>query len=232
MTVFFILKCSGRHSKKDFLLPNRKSFSSQLLQLPISSRTVSPELKSSCGLVAKLCLTLCNPMDHSPPGSSVHGILQARTLEWAAISSIKPSGSIQIQYASKVGRSTVGQRQDNSESWYLFQSSLPGGARLCQTYITILLLPPPNSASSSFPSQLLILSKYTIPQTLSQHLPPLNPTYNKHLLCLSGRHPNHKLSASPRWDPVHTLISFPRAAYALVLAKLGYFLWEQGNLRD
>ena len=91
MTVFFILKCSGRHSKKDFLLPNRKrSFSSQLLQLPISSRTVSPELKSSCGLVAKLCLTLCNPMDHSPPGSSVHGILQARTLEWAAISSIKP----------------------------------------------------------------------------------------------------------------------------------------------
>ena len=27
-------------------------------------------------------LTLCNPMDHSPPGSSVHGILQARILEW------------------------------------------------------------------------------------------------------------------------------------------------------
>ena len=30
-------------------------------------------------------LTLCNPMDHSPPGSSVHGILQARILEWVAI---------------------------------------------------------------------------------------------------------------------------------------------------
>ena len=29
--------------------------------------------------------TLCNPMDHSPPGSSVHGILQARILEWVAI---------------------------------------------------------------------------------------------------------------------------------------------------
>ena len=29
------------------------------------------------------CLTLCNPLDYSPPGSSVHGILQARTLEWA-----------------------------------------------------------------------------------------------------------------------------------------------------
>ena len=30
------------------------------------------------------CLTLCNPMDCSPPGSSVHGILQARILEWVA----------------------------------------------------------------------------------------------------------------------------------------------------
>ena len=37
-------------------------------------------------LVSQLCLTLCDPMDHSPPGSSVHGILQARILEWVAIS--------------------------------------------------------------------------------------------------------------------------------------------------
>ena len=36
-------------------------------------------------LVAQSCPTLCNPMDCSPPGSSVHGILQARTLEWVAI---------------------------------------------------------------------------------------------------------------------------------------------------
>ena len=32
------------------------------------------------------CPTLCNPMDGSPPGSAVPGILQARTLEWVAIS--------------------------------------------------------------------------------------------------------------------------------------------------
>ena len=32
------------------------------------------------------CLTLCDPIDGSPPGSPVPGILQARTLEWAAIS--------------------------------------------------------------------------------------------------------------------------------------------------
>ena len=32
------------------------------------------------------CPTLCNPIDGSPPGSSIHGILQARILEWVAIS--------------------------------------------------------------------------------------------------------------------------------------------------
>ena len=37
-------------------------------------------------LVAELCPTLCNPMDCSLPGSSVHGILQTRILEWVAIS--------------------------------------------------------------------------------------------------------------------------------------------------
>ena len=32
----------------------------------------------------QLCPTLCNPIDGSLPGSSIHGILQARTLEWVA----------------------------------------------------------------------------------------------------------------------------------------------------
>ena len=35
--------------------------------------------------IAQLCLTLSNPMDCSPPGSSIHGICQARILEWGAI---------------------------------------------------------------------------------------------------------------------------------------------------
>ena len=38
-------------------------------------------------LVAQLCLTLCDPMDCSCPGSSVHVILQARILEWGAVPS-------------------------------------------------------------------------------------------------------------------------------------------------
>ena len=36
-------------------------------------------------LVAQLCPTLCDPMDCSPPGFSVHEIFQARVLEWGAI---------------------------------------------------------------------------------------------------------------------------------------------------
>ena len=31
------------------------------------------------------CLTLCDPIDGSPPGSSAHGVFQARVLEWGAI---------------------------------------------------------------------------------------------------------------------------------------------------
>jgi len=41
----------------------------------------------------QLCSTFCDPIDRSPPGSSVHGILQAKILGWVAISS--PRGSSQ-----------------------------------------------------------------------------------------------------------------------------------------
>ena len=46
------------------------------------------EVRAAAAAAAKSlqsCLTLCDPMDGSPPGSPVPGILQARTLEWVAI---------------------------------------------------------------------------------------------------------------------------------------------------
>ena len=46
--------------------------------------------------VAQLCLTLRDPMDCSPPGSSVHGISQARVLEW---------GTIAFSEVSRTGKS-------------------------------------------------------------------------------------------------------------------------------
>ena len=42
-------------------------------------------------LVTECCLTLCDPVDCSPPGSAVHGILQARILQWVAIPSSRGS---------------------------------------------------------------------------------------------------------------------------------------------
>ena len=53
-------------------------------------------------LVAQSCLTLRDPMDCTPPGSSNHGILQARILEWAAMSSSR--GSSQPRDWTQVSR--------------------------------------------------------------------------------------------------------------------------------
>ena len=47
--------------------------------------TVSPAAAAAAKLLQS-CPTLCDPIDSSPPGSPVPGILQARTLEWVAIS--------------------------------------------------------------------------------------------------------------------------------------------------
>ena len=54
------------------------------------------------------CLTLCDPLDGSPPGSPVHGILQARILEWVAMPSSRGSSSprdgTHISCISSIGR--------------------------------------------------------------------------------------------------------------------------------
>ena len=44
-----------------------------------------------CAKLLQSCLTVCDPMDCSPPGSSVHGILQASILEWIAMPSSRGS---------------------------------------------------------------------------------------------------------------------------------------------
>ena len=50
-----------------------------------------PCFLSCCHLVVKSCLVFCNPMDCSRPGSFIHGIFQARILEWVATSSSRGS---------------------------------------------------------------------------------------------------------------------------------------------
>ena len=61
-----------------------------------------------CCLVAKSCLSLCDPIDHSPPGSSVRGTSRARTLEWVAISSSRGSSQIRDRtHISFIGRQVL-----------------------------------------------------------------------------------------------------------------------------
>ena len=47
---------------------------------------ISPEAAAAAAKSLQSCPTLCDPVDSSPPGSPVPGILQAETLEWVAIS--------------------------------------------------------------------------------------------------------------------------------------------------
>ena len=63
---------------------------SSLPLVPLGKSLFRLEVKVSV-LVALLCPTLCDPMDCSLPGSSVHGILQARILEWVAMPSSRAS---------------------------------------------------------------------------------------------------------------------------------------------
>ena len=57
------------------------------------------------------CLTLCDPVDSSPPGSSIHGILQAGILEWVTMPSSRgsswPRDWTHISYGSSIGRQVL-----------------------------------------------------------------------------------------------------------------------------
>ena len=61
----------------------------------------------SFGLIKSICFRyICDPMDCSPPGSSIHGILQARILEWLSMPSSR--GSSQARDQTKVSHITYG----------------------------------------------------------------------------------------------------------------------------
>ena len=88
------------------------SLNSALLGAPFLmcwSYSGQPQVFSNvCVLSLHLSLTLWSPMDCSPPGSSVHGTLQARILEWAAMpssrESFQPKDQTHISYVSCIGR--------------------------------------------------------------------------------------------------------------------------------
>ena len=66
-------------------MTKKKKYWSELWDLTCSSKCYSI-LAAAAAKLLQSCPTLCDPIDGSPPGSPVPGILQARTLEWVAIS--------------------------------------------------------------------------------------------------------------------------------------------------
>ena len=63
-------------------MENLKSNQMKILELKNEKSEIEKTVRV---FVSQWCPALCNPMDSSLPGSSVHGILQARTLEWVDI---------------------------------------------------------------------------------------------------------------------------------------------------
>ena len=77
----------GNHSKKLSSIYQSKTYMMYDSSIQLSSTdTYTQQYVHAAAKSLQLCPTLCNPKDGSPPGSPIPGILQARTLEWVAIS--------------------------------------------------------------------------------------------------------------------------------------------------
>ena len=89
---FFTIQVTRESSKVIILIIALLRYNSHTIQLIYQQYSIQWILVCSQNsapfiiVVAQSCLTLCHPMDCSLPGSSVHGIFQARILEWLAIS--------------------------------------------------------------------------------------------------------------------------------------------------
>ena len=91
--------------------------------------------------VSQSCPTLSGPMDCSPPGSSIHGILQARILEWVVISfSIKHTKSIQRDYK--------GNKDDAVEVLYLVCQQIRKTQQLPQHWKRSVFIPIPEKGNA------------------------------------------------------------------------------------
>ena len=108
--VFYLL---GKREKQG-LLPSRRKF----IQQTDHGLSVSHSQPASRPARAQPCLTLCDPMDCCPPGSSVQRISQARILQWVAISSSRGSSRLR-------GRNCISCVSCTGK-WILHQSCLLG----------------------------------------------------------------------------------------------------------
>ena len=100
-------------------------------------------------VVAQSCPTLCDPMDCSPPDSSVHGIFQARILEWVAISFSRdlPDPGIELGSSASQADALPSEPPGKPQEKYFFEPLFLGGGG--QEYWSGLPFPSPGI----FPTQ-------------------------------------------------------------------------------
>ena len=73
-------------SRTDLLVPNFACRGDRVESTTGSPWVIRPDSGAAAAKSLQSCPTLCDPIDSSPPGSAIPGILQGRTLEWVAIS--------------------------------------------------------------------------------------------------------------------------------------------------
>ena len=125
----FHLKCNSLKSQKFTINCYRVTLNFFLVSQSEKQESPPFEIVRS---VLRLCLTLCDPMGCSVPGSSIHGIFQARILEWLVMPSSRgsslPRDQTRFSYVSCIG------------SWVLYNQWHPGSHRLLDSYL-ILRMP-------------------------------------------------------------------------------------------
>ena len=92
---------------------------SQLLQIEFLLLFVNENV---CVMSLPSCLTLCDPMEHSPPDSSVHGILQTRIVEWVAIPSPGDLPDLEIESTSLMSPALAVRFFTTSATWETLNS--------------------------------------------------------------------------------------------------------------
>ena len=77
----------------------RAAFHTTVGQPSLSTSKLLPPSSLLCMFATQSCPTVCDLMDYSPPGSSVHGILQARILEWVVMTSSRDYWMSEAQFS-------------------------------------------------------------------------------------------------------------------------------------
>ena len=141
-----------------------------------------------CCWVAQSCPTLCNPVDGSPPGSPIPGILQARTLEWVAI-------SFSNAWKWKVKVKSLSRARLLATPWTAAYQAPPSMGFSRQEYWTGVPLPSP---LVSLQTRCLIFnwSLYKNPWLFPSFLHAALPSRKPSLLCLFKYYPSSKAKNS------------------------------------